>query len=249
MNFAFKAICAVAAIAFCGCSNETTSADSDDLGYFVVDIGSYEFNQEAMLFTEGQCEVQNGQLVWSKNGTPHIIPALFDASTGSLQMKYSDYVSQYKYIGNAFPVGEFRSLNAPAKSADGIVFENDYTVKFVLYKKEKCFFDDYDFPISEGDRMVSCNTVENNGLLVKYKPFEGNSIKMVYSAGKVSCDIESKTRYPYNEQDCRDAYNDYLKDSSAESFDFKNYRTETILDENCMKKLKVELATIRIMNE
>jgi hypothetical protein len=249
VNFTFKAICAAAAIAFCGCSSESTIAISDDLEYYVVDVGSYELNQNALQFTEGQCEVIDDQLVWSKNGPSHIFPALLDESTGSMNLTYSDYIGQYKYNGNTFPVGEFRSLNAPAKTADGFLLETDNIIKYILFKKDNCFFDDYDYPVPKNARRLNCNTAEENGLFMKFNPFEGTSIKVVFSAGKVSCDLIYKTRYSYNEQDCRDAYNDYLKDSSAVSFEFKNYRTEAIQDVNCMKKLKVELATIRIMNE
>ena len=249
MNFAFKVACAVAAVAFYGCS-ESTGADSDDLGYYVVGIETYELNQNALLLTESQCEVQNGKLFWTRNGNTKTIPAVLDESTGLLQLTYPEYVGQYKYIGNTFPVGEYRSLNAPSGTADGVILEKDNTIRFVFFKKDKCFFDDYNYPISEGSRMLDCNTTEGtNGLITKYYPMEGSSFNYVLSAGKVSCNLEIKTRYPYNEQDCRDAYSDYLKDASSEPFEFKNYNKKRILDEDCIKRLKVELVTQMIMNE
>ena len=75
-------------------------------------------------------------------------------------------------------------------------------------------------------------------------------MKSVLSVGKVSCDVEYKIRYPYNEQDCRDAYSDFLKDSSASStFNFKNYSSQKILDEECLKDLKIELVAKKIREE
>ena len=237
-------------LAFFGCSGDSTNASSDDSAYYIVDVRTYELKQNALQLTEGLCEVQNGKLVWSKNGPSYTIPAQLDESAKSLRLSFRDGVIQFGYIGNTFPIGEFRGQSTASKNIDGVVLEKDNVLKFVIFKKDNCFFDDYDYPVPNGTQRIDCNTAGSDGLNIKFFPFEGKYIKTVYSAGKVSCNVDFKTRYPYNEQDCKDAYNDYLKDSSAAAtFEFKNYRTEKIQDDQCMKKLKVELATIRIMEE
>ena len=242
MKFFAGIACACLGLAFFGCSGDSTNASADDSSYFIADMGSYELKKDALLFTEGQCEVMNGKLVWSKNGPFHVIPALFDESKGTLRLSFKDGVGEYGYMGNAFPVGEFRAQSSAPGKMDGVVLEKDNVLKFVLFKRDNCFFDDYNYSIPEGARRVDCNTAEKNGVLIKFMPLEGTSVKMVYSAGKVTCNYEVKTRYPYNEQDCKDAYNDFLKDSSAAAtFEFKNYKTQLIEDEECVKELAAEL--------
>jgi hypothetical protein len=243
MKFFAGIACACLGLAFFGCSGDSTNASADDSAYYIVDVRTYELKQNALQLTEGLCEVQNGKLVWSKNGPSYTIPAQLDESAKSLRLSFRDGVIQFGYIGNTFPIGEFRGQSTASKNIDGVVLEKDNVLKFVLFKRDNCFFDDYDFPVTEGTRRVDCNTeVDTNGVLIKFKPFEGNSVKMVYSAGKVTCNYEVKTRYSYNEQDCKDAYNDFLKDSSAAAtFEFKNYKTQLIEDEECVKELAAEL--------
>ena len=111
-----------------------------------------------------------------------------------------------------------------------------------IFKKDNCFFDDYNYSLHDGAKRIDCNTAEENGTQIKFFPLEGVSSKYIFSAGKVSCTNEIKTRYPYNEQDCKDAYNDFLKDpSAAATFEFKNYKTQLIQDEKCLKDLAVEV--------
>lgn len=250
MKFFAGIACACLGLAFFGCSGDSTNASADDSAYYIVDVRTYELKQNALQLTEGLCEVQNGKLVWSKNGPSYTIPAQFDESNGTLRLSFRNGDVQFGYIGNSFPIGVFRGQSVALGNIDGVVLEKDNALKFVLFKKDNCFFEDYDFPLSGDAKRIDCNTAGSDGLNIKFFPFEGKYIKTVYSAGKVSCNVDFKTRYPYNEQDCKDAYNDYLKDSSAAAtFEFKNYRTEKIQDDQCMKKLKVELATIRIMEE
>lgn len=246
----FQMALVCAGLVFLGCSEESSNADYEESGYFIVSIGSYELTGTALLFDKGQCEVHDGKLVWSKNGELSRIPASLDESEGYLGLSFSDYSAQYKYIGNSFPVGMFRSSEALAGKIDGVILENDKTVKFVMSKKTNCFFDDYGYSVPADAKRIDCNTFEQSGMLWKFKPFEGTSMKSVLSVGKVSCDVEYKIRYPYNEQDCRDAYSDFLKDSSASStFNFKNYSSQKILDEECLKDLKIELVAKKIREE
>ena len=161
-------------------------------------------------------------------------------------MSFGYGVVEFGYIGNTFPIGEYRVQSTAPRDIDGVVLEKDNDLKFVVYKKDNCFFDDYDYPVPEGTRRVDCNTAEKNGVLIKFMPLEGTSVRMVYSAGKATCNYEVKTRYPYNEQDCKDAYNDFLKNSSAvATFEFKNYRSQVITDDECMKDLTAELKKIK----
>ena len=251
MKFFAGIACACLGLAFFGCSGDSTNASADDSAYYIVDVRTYELKQNALQLTEGLCEVQNGKLVWSKNGPSYTIPAQLDESAKSLRLSFRDGVIQFGYIGNTFPIGEFRSQSTASKKIDGVVLEKNNVLKFVIFKKDNCFFDDYDFPVPEGSRRVDCNTeVDTNGVLIKFKPFEGNSVKMVYSVGNVSCNSEVKTRYLYNEQDCKDAYNDFLKDSSAAStFEFKNYNSQSIFDKECMKDLAIELYAKKVREE
>ena len=51
MKFFAGIACACLGLAFFGCTGESTNANSDDSGYFIVDMGSYELKQDALLFT------------------------------------------------------------------------------------------------------------------------------------------------------------------------------------------------------
>ena len=250
MKYFLRIACSCFGLAFFGCSGESTNASADDSSYFIADMGSYELKQGALLFTRGLCEVKNGKLVWSKSGESSGLPAQFDESNGTLRLSFNNGDVQFGYIGNSFPIGVFRGQSVALGKIDGVVLEKDSVLKFVLFKKDNCFFEDYDFPLSGDAKRIDCNTAEDNGLLTKYLPFEGNSMKMIVSVGKVSCNLEFKRRYPYYEQDCKDAYNDFLKDSSAaKTFEFGNYQSQVIQDEECMKNLRIELFAKKVREE
>ena len=250
MKFFAGIACACLGLAFFGCSGDSTNASADDSAYYIVDVRSYELKQNALQLTDGLCEVQNGKLVWSKNGPSYTIPAQLDESAKSLRLSFRNGDVQFGYIGNSFPIGVFRGQSVALGNIDGVVLEKDNALKFVLFKKDNCFFEDYDFPLSGDAKRIDCNTAEDDGVLTKYLPFEGNSMKMIASVGKVSCNIEFKRRYSYYEQDCKDAYNDFLKDSSAaKTFEFGNYQSQVIQDEECMKELRIELFAKKVREE
>lgn len=78
---------------------------------------------------------------------------------------------------------------------------------------------------------------------MKVLPPEGAIFKFEFSAGNVTCSAETRTLFPYYEQDCKDAYNEFKKDNSkSKSFEFEKYKTKTTLDSSCFKDLAVELA-------
>ena len=250
MKSFLRIACTCFGFAFFGCSGESTNDGSDDSEYFIAEVGSYKLEQNALLFTQGLCEAKDGKLVWSKSGESSRFPAQFDESNGTLRLSFNNGDVQFGYIGNSFPIGVFRGQSVALGKIDGVVLEKDSVLKFVLFKKDNCFFEDYDFPLSGDEKRIDCNTAEDNGVLRKFLPFEGNSMKSIVSVGKASCNIEFKRRYPYYEQDCKDAYNDFLKDSSAaKTFDFENYDIQVIQDEECMKDLKIELFAKKVREE
>lgn len=250
MKSFLRIACTCFGFAFFGCSGESTNDGSDDSEYFIAEMGSYKLEQNALLFTQGLCEAKDGKLVWSKSGESSRFPAQFDESNGTLRLSFRNGDVQFGYIGNSFPIGVFRGQSVALGKIDGVVLEKDSVLKFVLFKKDNCFFEDYDFPLSGDAKRIDCNTAEVNGVLRKFLPFEGNSMKTIVSVGKVSCNIEFKRRYPYYEQDCKDAYNDFLKDSSAaKTFDFENYDIQVIQDEECMKDLRIELFAKKVREE
>ena len=226
----------------CTGSSATSSSEIDEDRFIVTDIMAYEFTDTHLLQTQGQCEEENGKLVWSRNGQQYQPPASLNKSTDSLRIVFSDGVVRFAYEGDSFPIGLFRSTE-PEKNI-GVIFEKNGTMQYLVYYKNECLIDELNMTIKPEDKRIDCNTVlRGDGSYMKVLPPEGTIFKFEYSAGKTSCALEIKTLFPYFKEDCQDAYNEFQKDTSkSKSFEFEKYKTKTTIDSSCFKDLAVELA-------
>lgn len=226
----------------CTGSSATSSSEIDEDRYIVTDIMAYEFTDTHLLQRQGLCEEENGKLVWSKNGQQYQSPASLNKSTDSLRIAFSDGIVRYAYEGSTFPIGLF--LSTENGNNTGIVFEENGTIMYVSFYKNECLLDDLNIKINPEDKRIDCNTVlKPNGSYVKTLPPEGTIYKYEFSAGKVTCPVEMRMLFPYSEADCKDAYNEFQKDTSkSKSFEFEKYKTKTTIDSSCFKDLAVELA-------
>lgn len=59
MKSFLRIACTCFGFAFFGCSGESTNDGSDDSEYFIAEMGSYKLEQNALLFTQGQCEAKD----------------------------------------------------------------------------------------------------------------------------------------------------------------------------------------------
>ena len=126
----------------------------------------------------------------------------------------------------------------------GIIFDEHRTIVYVIFYKNECLIDDINLTINPEDKRIDCNTIlKADGTHVKVLPPKGNIFKYEYSAGKTTCTVEMRMLFPYSEADCKDAYNEFQKDTSkSKSFEFEKYKTKTTIDSSCFKDLAVELA-------
>ena len=226
----------------CTGSSATSSSEIDEDRFIVTDIMAYEFTDTHLLQTQGQCEEENGKLVWSRNGQQYQSPASLNKSTDSLRIVFSDGIVRYAYEGASFPIGMFLSTENDKNT--GVIFEENGTMRYISFYKDECLIDDINLRIDPEDKRIDCNTIlKANGTYVKVLPPEGTVFKFEYSAGKTSCALEIKTLFPYFEEDCKDAYNEFQKDTSTSKvFEFSKYRAKSTMDSSCFKDLAVELA-------
>lgn len=229
--------------AFVACSDSTisTSKTAEDR-YIVTDIMAYEFTDAYLVQTQGQCEEEDGKLVWSKNGQQYQSPASLNKSTDSLRVAFTNGISHYAYEGNSFPIGLFRSTETEKNT--GIIFGKNGTMQFITFYGNECLIDDINLTIKPEDKRIDCNTILSaNGTHIKVLPPEGTIFRYEYSAGNVTCSVETKLLFPYYEKDCRAAYDEFVKDTSTSKvFEFSKYKTTTTIDSSCFKDLAVELA-------
>ncbi|MBQ3714250.1 MAG: hypothetical protein II892_01535 [Fibrobacter sp.] len=240
--WSFLSLLSLTLVACTGSGSTTPSSEIDVDRFIVTDMMAYEFTDSSLIQIQGQCEEEHGELVWSMNGKQYQSPASLNKSTDSLRIVFSDGVVRFAYEGDSFPIGLFRSTE-PDKNI-GVIFEKNGTMQYLVYYKNECLIDELNMTIKPEDKRIDCNTVlRGDGSYMKVLPPEGAIFKFEFSAGNVTCSAETRTLFPYYEQDCKDAYSKFQKDtSSTKVFDFKEYRTKTTLDSNCFKDLAVELA-------
>lgn len=219
-----------------------STSETVEEGYIITDIMAYEFTDSNLVQNPGKCVEEDGKLVWSKDGKQILSPASLNKKTDSLRIVFSDGIVRFAYEGDSFPIGLFRSTE-PEKNI-GAIFEKNGTMQYLVYYKNECLIDELDLALKPEDKRIDCNTIlRDNGTYVKVLPPDGSIFRFEFSAGNVTCSAETRTLYPYYEQDCKDAYNEFQKDtSSTKVFEFKKYRTKTTLDSTCFGDLAVELA-------
>ncbi|MBO7059802.1 MAG: hypothetical protein J6W54_01710 [Fibrobacter sp.] len=217
-----------------------TGSNTGEGFYLIADVTSYEFSDEYLVLTRGECVERDGKLVWSKNGQMFRSLASLNKSTDSLRIQYTTGVVRFAYEGNSFPIGMFRST----ETNEGVILEEDGTAKFLVLFKNECLYDELGLNLNPGEKRIDCNTtLLENGVEVKYLTPEEGIFKFQHRAAGITCDGEVKRLFPYYEQDCKDAYDMFLKDtSSTKTFEFDNYKMKTTMDSACINDLRVELA-------
>ena len=237
------AVLSIGAFALMACGDSTSASDSSENRYVIGSVMAYEFTDEYLVQTEGKCVEENGKLVWSKDGKQYQSVASLNKSTDSLRVVYKNGLTRYAYEGDDFPIGLFRS----AESGMGIIFKKDGILQHIQFYKNECLLDELNMTINPGDKRTGCNTImKENGTEMKVLPPEGSVFKYVYSGGGVTCNVEARNLFSYYEQDCKDAYEMYLKDtSSTKKFLFENYKVKSTLDSSCFKDLALELYSLQ----
>lgn len=240
--WSFLSLLSLTLVACTGSGSTTPSSEIDVDRFIVTDMMAYEFTDSSLIQIQGQCEEEHGELVWSMNGKQYQSPASLNKSTDSLRIVFSDGIVRYAYMGDTFPIGMFLSTENDRNM--GIIFDEHRTIVYVIFYKNECLIDDINLTINPEDMRIDCNTIlKADGTHVKVLPPKGNIFKYEYSAGKTTCTVEMRMLFPYSEADCKDAYNEFQKDTSkSKSFEFEKYKTKTTIDSSCFKDLAVELA-------
>lgn len=207
--------------------------------YVTADIAEFTEDDGYVNFYYGSCEEKDGKLAWSADNVSKFAFDYFPARDSVAMTDLSDNEKSGWYYGidGSFPYGMYYDVTTAFDPvADGLVIGKDKTAKDVAFVDSKCPFEDLAVgsyfvseiaEVPESDVKVGCNSSEYRGLTVEMGEIRPESFTFVVSYAGQKCDVKMKSRFALYENDCKEAYAEFLADiengerAPGSEFDFE----------------------------